>query len=253
MTSRNVGFFVTCLVDLYRPTVGFAAIELLTRAGCTVSVPEAQTCCGQPAYNAGDQKNAKAIAQQVIKAFESFDFVVAPSGSCAGMLKHHYTELFKEDPAWLPKAEALAGRTFELVSFLTDVCGLSKVDGKLPAKVAYHDSCAANREMQVHSQPRRLLSSLDGLELVELKNPNGCCGFGGLFSVKYGEISEQIVEGKVGEINEAAPDILVGPDLGCLLSMAGKLKRDGAAIEVRHIAEVLAGRLDTAPIAAPKA
>ncbi|TNE56815.1 MAG: (Fe-S)-binding protein [Alphaproteobacteria bacterium] len=253
MTTRNVGFFVTCLVDLYRPSVGFAAIELLTRAGCVVQVPEAQTCCGQPAYNAGDQKNAKAIAQQVITAFEGFDYVVAPSGSCAGMLKHHYTALFKDDPQWLPRAEALSARTWELTSFLTDVCGLSKVDGKLPAKVAYHDSCAANREMQVHNQPRRLLSSIEGLDLVELKNPNGCCGFGGLFSVKYGEISEQIVESKIGEVNEAAPDILVGPDLGCLLSMAGKLKRDGATIEVRHIAEVLAGKLDTPPIAAPKA
>ncbi|TNE37058.1 MAG: (Fe-S)-binding protein [Alphaproteobacteria bacterium] len=252
MTTRNVGFFVTCLVDLYRPSVGFAAIELLTRAGCAVHVPEAQTCCGQPAYNAGDPGNAKAIAQQVITAFEGFDYVVAPSGSCAGMLKHHYKELFKDDTQWLPRAEALSARTWELTSFLTDVCGVSKVEGTLPAKVAYHDSCAANREMQVHTQPRRLLSSIEGLELVELKNPNSCCGFGGLFSVKYGEISEQIVESKIGEVNEAAPDILVGPDLGCLLSMAGKLKRDGAAIEVRHIAEVLAGKLDTAPLAAPR-
>lgn len=250
-SPRNVGFFVTCLVDLYRPSVGFASIDLLTRAGCHVTVPQSQTCCGQPAYNAGDQKNAIAIASNVINAFEGFDYVVAPSGSCAGMLKHHYKELFKNDAVMKERAEDLSSRTFELVSFLTDICGVKEVKATHSAKVAYHDSCASNREMQVMSQPRLLLSSVKGVELTELSDPNGCCGFGGLFSVKYGDISEKIVDRKVTEVKSAEPDILVGADLGCLLSMAGRLKKEGSAIEVRHVAEVLAGDFKAPPIASP--
>jgi L-lactate dehydrogenase complex protein LldE len=251
--SRNVGFFVTCLVDLYRPSVGFASIDLLSRAGCTVTVPESQTCCGQPAYNAGDLNNAKEIAKNVIETFEKFDYVVAPSGSCAGMLKHHYTELFKDDKTWAPKARNLSDRTFELVSFLTDTCGLTGVEEKRKVKVAYHDSCASNREMQVLSQPRLLLTSIDGLELKELTDREACCGFGGLFSVKYGDVSEKIVGRKVDDIVATEAELLLGADLGCLLSMAGRLKRQGSPIEVRHVAELLAGNMDTPAIAEPAA
>jgi L-lactate dehydrogenase complex protein LldE len=250
--SRNVGFFVTCLVDLYRPSVGFASIDLLSRAGCTVTVPESQTCCGQPAYNAGDLSNAREIAKNVIETFKDFEYVVAPSGSCAGMLKHHYTELFKDDTDWAPKAQNLSDRTFELVSFLTDICGLTDVEDKRAVKVAYHDSCASNREMQVLSQPRMLLSSIEGLELKELTDREACCGFGGLFSVKYGEVSEKIVSRKVDDILDTEAELLVGADLGCLLSMAGRLKRQGSSIEVRHVAELLAGDMDTPAIAEPE-
>jgi L-lactate dehydrogenase complex protein LldE len=239
----RVGLFVTCLVDLFRPSVGFAAAKLLAEAGCEVDVPTAQTCCGQPAYNSGDKTTAQQLARQTIAAFETHDYVVAPSGSCAGMLKLHYPELLKSDPAWKPRALAFAAKVHELVSFLVGVRGVAAVDARLEARATYHDSCSGLRELGIREQPRQLLRSVKGLELVELTDADVCCGFGGTFSVKYPDISNAIVERKAEHIAATGADLLLAGDLGCLMNMAGKLSRQGRKIAVRHVAEVLAGEL----------
>ena len=246
--APRVALFVTCLVDLFRPNIGFSAVDLLERAGCTVAVPAAQTCCGQPAYNSGDRADAKAIAQQVIAAFEGHDYIVAPSGSCAAMLKKHYPALMAGDAAWESRAEAFSVQVFELVSFLTDVMGVRDVDAAFDGTVTYHDSCSGLRELGVARQPRSLLDSVEGLHRTEMKDPDVCCGFGGTFCVKYSDISNSIVSKKTDTIAETGADLLLAGDLGCLMNMAGKLKREGRATAVRHVAEVLAGRLDVPPI-----
>jgi L-lactate dehydrogenase complex protein LldE len=250
-SNPQVGLFVTCLVDLFRPSVGFAAVKLLEDAGCRVEVPVAQTCCGQPAYNAGDRAHTADIARQVIATFEPFDYVVAPSGSCAGMLIKHYPDLFADDPKWQSRALAFAQKTFELVSFLTDVMKVSALQGRFARSVTYHDSCAGLRELGIQEQPRKLLRSLDDLHLTELADADVCCGFGGTFCVKYPDISNAIVEKKAAAITGSTADVLLAGDLGCLMNMAGKLKRQNARIEVRHVAEVLAGMTDDPAIGEP--
>jgi L-lactate dehydrogenase complex protein LldE len=246
--SPRVGLFVTCLVDLMRPSVGFAAVKLLERAGCRVEVPVGQVCCGQPAYNAGDRAGAAAIARDIVRAFEGFDYVVAPSGSCAGMIKLHYAALLGEDNEYGPRAAALAGRTYELTQFLVDVRGPAEQGERWPAKTTYHDSCSCLRELGVKDQPRRLLAGVEGLALLELPEAEACCGFGGAFAVKYPQISDHIVAAKAAAIASTGAELLLAADLGCLLNIAGKLRRDGRAIEVRHIAEVLAGMSDSPAI-----
>lgn len=247
-STPNVGLFVTCLVDLFRPSVGFAAVELLEAAGCRVTVPAAQTCCGQPAYNMGDRADAREIARQTVQAFRGFDYVVAPSGSCAAMIKEHYPALFAGEPEMQSQAEALAEKTHELISFLADVLQVEGVDAQYRGTVTYHDSCSGLRELGVKQQPRRLLASVEGLELVELREAEVCCGFGGTFCVKYPEVSNKIVETKAEHIEGSRADLLLAGDLGCLMNMAGKLKRRGAKVEARHVAEVLAGKLDAPAI-----
>ena len=244
----QVALFVTCLVDLMRPSVGFSAVKLLEAAGCDVAVPEAQTCCGQPAYNSGDKADAKAIARQTIKAFEGYDYIVAPSGSCAGMLSKHYPELFEGDDPMSARARDLARRTYELISFMTDVRGMTSVDAEFDGAVTYHDSCSSLREMQVRTQPRKLLQSIDGVEIRELTYNEACCGFGGTFCVKYPDISNKMVGDKCADISETGAGTVLAGDMGCLLNIAGKLKREGSSVEVRHIAEVLAGMTDTPSI-----
>jgi L-lactate dehydrogenase complex protein LldE len=246
----RVGLFITCLVDLVRPSVGFAAVKLIERAGCEVVVPELQTCCGQPAYNSGDRANAAALARQTIAAFDGLDYVVAPSGSCAGMLKAHYPRLLAADPEWGPRARAFAERVHELVAFLTDVRKMRAVESPFRGRVTYHDSCSGLRELAIREQPRRLLASIPGLELVEMADSEVCCGFGGTFAVKYPDISNAMVDKKAANIARTEPDLLLAGDLGCLMNMAGKLRRQGRAIAVRHVAEVLAGELAEPPIAA---
>ena len=242
-TRPRVGLFVTCLVDMMRPSVGFAAVKLLEEAGCTVEVPEAQTCCGQPAYNTGDRETAAALALGVIAAFEPYDYVVAPSGSCGGMIAKHYPLLFDEGTPERRRAEAVAARTHELISFLTDVMGVTAVEAAYEGKVTYHDSCSGLREMQIKAQPRRLLQSVKGLKLVEMGEPEICCGFGGTFCVKYPDISNDMVDKKVADAEATGAGLLLAGDLGCLMNMAGKLKRRGSALQARHVAEVLAGDL----------
>jgi len=247
----HVALFVTCLVDLWRPSVGFAAVKLLEDAGCRVSVPTAQTCCAQPAYNSGDRKDAVAIAGNVIAAFEGFDYVVAPSGSCAGMIKCHYPGLFADDPDMKARAEELAARTWELISFLTDVMKLDRVAARFEGAVTYHDGCSGLREMGIKQQPRKLLRSVAGLELKELPDAEICCGFGGTFCVKYPGISNAMVEDKVSEIEATGAGTVLAGDLGCLLNIAGKLQRNDSPARARHIAEVLAGMAEGPAIGEP--
>jgi L-lactate dehydrogenase complex protein LldE len=244
----RVGLFVTCLVDLIRPSVGFAAVKLIEQAGCRVEVPAAQTCCGQPAYNSGDRADARDLAKQTIAAFEGFDYVVAPSGSCAGMLKSHYPALLADDADWGPRALAFSERVHELVSFLVDVRAMATVDATFDGRVTYHDSCSGLRELGVKQQPRELLRTVKGLELVEMADNEVCCGFGGTFALKFSDISNAMVEKKSRNVAAATPAMLLAGDLGCLMNMAGKMKREGRAIAVRHVAEVLAGELADPPI-----
>lgn len=244
----QVGLFVTCLVDLFRPSVAFAAIKLLEAAGARVSVPKQQTCCGQPAYNSGDRDDAAAIARQVVETFEGFDYVVAPSGSCAGMLKRHYPKLLADDPAFASRAMALAAKTYELTGFLVHELGVTHVDARFARGVTYHDSCSCLRELDTHAAPRLLLASVAGLSLQEIPESEVCCGFGGAFSVKYPAIANAIVDSKARNIAETGASCVLAADLGCLMHIAGKLARDGSDIEVRHIAEVLAGMTGTPAI-----
>ncbi len=244
----RVGLFVTCLVDLFRPNIGFAAVKLLEAAGCRVDVPGAQTCCGQPAYNSGDAQNARAIARQVIEAFEGYDYVVAPSGSCTGMIKEHYPALFDTDAHWCGRARRLADRCYELVSFLVDVLGFEDVDARYAGTVTYHDTCSGLRELGVREQPRKLLARVRDLSLAELEDSHVCCGFGGTFCVKYPEISGRMVSDKVANVKASRAQTLLGGDLGCLLNIAGRLRREGIAVKVYHVAEVLADMTHLAPI-----
>lgn len=243
-SKPSVGLFVTCLVDLMRPSVGFAAVKLIQDSGCDVSVPEAQTCCGQPAHNSGDKSDTRSLAALTIRAFDGYDYVVAPSGSCAGMLKHHYPELFADDPDMASRASAFADKVHELTSFLVDIRGMKRVDATFDRSVTYHDSCAGLRELGVKEQPRALLGSIDGLQLTEMEDSEICCGFGGTFCIKYPDVSNAIVEKKTAHIADAKSDCLLAGDMGCLMNMAGKLAREGRKIEVRHVAEVLAGMTD---------
>jgi len=252
--TPRVALFVTCLVDLHRPTVGFAAIKLLEDAGCQVEVPRGQTCCGQPAYNSGDRATARDIARGVLQAFEGYDYVVVPSGSCGGMIRHHLPHLFDDDPNLRARADALAARTWELVAFLADVRGVRSTGASYPGVATYHDACSGLRELGLKSQPRALLAGVAGLELREMADPEVCCGFGGTFCVKYPDISTRMVQEKARDITATGADTLLAGDLGCLLNMAGRLSREGSAVRVRHVAEVLAGMTgDVPPIGVPRA
>ncbi len=239
----RVGLFVTCLVDLQRPSVGFAAVKLLELAGCSVEVPSSQTCCGQPAYNNGDYATTAALARQTIAALEHCDYVVAPSGSCAGTLKHHYPSLLADDPDWSARAASFADKVHELMGFLVDVRGLDPqaLDSSFVGTATYHDSCAGLREMGIKEQPRALLRGVEGLELAEMEDTEVCCGFGGTFCVKYPEISARLGSDKLRHAEETGADVLLGGDLGCLLNLAGRARRQGIPLRVFHTAEVLAG------------
>jgi len=247
----RVGLFVTCLVDVMRPSVGFAAIRLLEAAGCEVVVPKAQTCCGQPAYNSGEMQWARAIALKTIAAFDGYDYVVAPSGSCAAMLKLHYPRLMAGDDEAERLARAFAERVHELVSFLVDVRGMSTVPGSFQGRVTYHDGCSGLRELKIKQQPRRLLAAMPGVELIEMPGTEACCGFGGLFSVKFPDISNAMVSAKTKSSEATGAELMLSGELGCLLNVAGKLSRQGSRLACRHVAEVLAGEMDAPPLARP--
>jgi L-lactate dehydrogenase complex protein LldE len=247
MTAPRVGLFITCLADSFRPQIGFAAAKLLEQAGCEVSVPS-QSCCGQPAYNGGDAKDAVALARNVVATFERFDHVVAPSGSCAGMIKVHYPRLLAEDSAWAARAAALAEKSFELFSFLVNVRGMTAVRARCRGAAAYHDSCSSFRELGVASEPRTLLASVQDLSVRDIPDTEVCCGFGGFFSLKYPEISARMADDKLAHAGSTGADMLIGGDLGCLLHLAGRQSRTGGTMQVRHAAEVLAGMSEEPPI-----
>jgi L-lactate dehydrogenase complex protein LldE len=238
--TMRVGLLVTCLVDLVRPRIGIAAVKLLEEAGCEVVVPRAQTCCGQPGWNSGDRASARALAQKLIGEFEDCEYVVAPSGSCAGMVKLHFAELFPGEGAWLERAERLAKKTYELTDFLVTIAGIARVPGGYSGTITYHDSCSGLRELGVKSQPRALLEKMPGIELKEMKDAETCCGFGGTFSVKFGEISAAMAQTKCDRVRESGAGAVVLGDLGCILNIEGKLRRMGdEQTLVLHVAEVL--------------
>jgi L-lactate dehydrogenase complex protein LldE len=240
----KVGLFVTCLVDLVRPNIGFAALKLLEDAGCEVVVPASQTCCGQPGYNSGDRETAKIMALKVLAEFRDCDYVVAPSGSCSGQVKVHCVEdLFRDGPGHAEFA-ALAAKWFELSDFLVNVLKVDRVPGRFAGTVTYHDSCAGLRELGVKMQPRYLLQ-MAGAGIAEMAECEKCCGFGGTFSVKLGEISTRMAENKCANIRASGATAIVGGDLGCLLNIEGRLRRTGdVSTRVLHFAEVIAGKAD---------
>lgn len=238
----RVALFVTCLVDLMRPSIGFATARLLEEAGCELVVPDTQTCCGQPAYSAGDRSAAKQLAKKVIGEFAGFDYVVAPSGSCAEHIRNAYPLLLADEADWLPRAQELSARTFELTDFLVNVLRVDSVPGRFAGSVTYHDSCSGLRGLGIREQPRALLAKVPGLELREMAGADECCGFGGAFSVKFGELSAAIAARKSGNVRASGADAVVGGDLGCLLNIEGRLRREGdLETRVLHVAEVLAG------------
>jgi L-lactate dehydrogenase complex protein LldE len=239
----RVGLFVTCLVDLMRPSIGFAAVTLLEAGGAEVFVPTGQTCCGQPGYNSGDRQGASTLARKVIAEFEACDYLVAPSGSCSGMIKTHYPDLFRDDPAMLARCRALGAKTYELTDFLVSVLKMERVPGRFAGRMTYHDSCAGLREMGVKQQPRKLLATVPGVQLTEMTDCETCCGFGGTFSIKFGDISSRMADNKCTNIEASGADTVVVGDLGCILNIEGRLRRRGdGTTRVLHVAEVLAGQ-----------
>jgi L-lactate dehydrogenase complex protein LldE len=242
-TKPQAALFVTCLVDLMRPQVGFASAALIEAAGFEVVAPKWQTCCGQPNYNSGDRRAARSMAERTIAVLEPYSHVVVPSGSCAGMIKVHYPSLFDKADALFGKARALADRTEELTVFLARH-GYTPSVPLQATRVAYHDSCSGLRELGIHDQPRSLLRKQPGLKLLELSEPEVCCGFGGTFCVKYPDVSGRMVENKTADIAATGADTVAMGDVGCLLNIEGKLRREGRDIRACHVAELLAGTLE---------
>ncbi|MBO8164178.1 MAG: (Fe-S)-binding protein [Brevibacillus sp.] len=236
----QVSLFITCLADVFFPEVGKSVVAVLEEHGVEVDFPLAQTCCGQPAYNSGYHREAREAARQMIKAFAHSRYVVAPSGSCAAMIRHYYPSLMRDEPEWHQKAVKLAEKTYEFSEFLVNVLGVSEVRACFPATAAYHQSCHMSRGLGVKDEPLRLLGSLRDLELRELPYCQDCCGFGGTFASKMSSISEAMVDEKIRNLEETGATLLVGSDMGCLMNIAGRLQRTGKAIETMHVAEVLA-------------
>ena len=238
----KVGFFITCLVDVMRPEIGLSAVKLLESAGCTVEVPMQQTCCGQPGFNSGDTDAGRQMARKFLAEFERFDHVVVPSGSCGGMIRHHYPTLFRDEPDIRNRLQALCDRTWELTSFLHDVLKVDRLPGEFEGDITYHDSCSGLRERGVQAQPRALLALNPKIRLHEMRDARACCGFGGTFSVKYGNVSSAIVDEKIASVQASGARCVVLGDLGCMLNIEGRLRRCGdTTTRVLHVAQVLAG------------
>jgi L-lactate dehydrogenase complex protein LldE len=237
---HQVQLFITCLIDTFVPEVGEAIVHVLNRAGVSVDFPCDQTCCGQPAFNAGLRSQARPLAQHTLKVFEkTTGDIVIPSGSCAAMLRNGYLELFKDDPTWLVRAQKLAGRVYEFTEYLVDVRGLSDLGSRWPGKITYHPSCHLSRMLGVDRQPRLLLSHVHEAEVVELPEQQDCCGFGGVFSVEHPELSAEFLKRKIANLEKTASPTLVVCDTGCLMHIQGGLKREKKSQRVVHIAEVL--------------
>lgn len=237
----KVTLFATCLVDMFQSNVGKATVELLECLGCEIAFPESQTCCGQPSYNSGYVKDTKEVMKRTIDTFVDAEYVVCPSGSCTYMLKE-YPHIFAGDPIWEPKAKKLAEKTYELTQFIVDVLKVEDVGARFNGRVTYHTSCHMTRLLGVKEAPMILLKNVKGLHFTELPGKEQCCGFGGTFSVKMGQISEQMVDEKVRHVEETGAEYLIGADAGCLMNIGGRMERQGKKIKVLHIAEVLNSR-----------
>jgi len=239
---QRVSLFVTCIVDQLFPKIGLAMADVLERAGFAIDFPEGQTCCGQPAFNSGYRAEARTVARHFLDTFESAEAIVVPSGSCTSMVAHHYAELFHKEPETLARVHALGKRMFEFSTFLTEVAGLEDVGARLDEVVTFHDSCHALRELGIRSAPRRLLSKVRGLELREMDPAEECCGFGGTFAVKFGELSGAMARTKLEAIERTGARTVVGLDASCLMQIQGAASRAGLPIRTMHLAEVLASR-----------
>ena len=237
--NKKATLFIQCLVDTIYPEVGEAMVEILRKQGVTLNCPTNQTCCGQPAFNSGYRREARAAARHFIQVFDSAEIIICPSGSCVNMVRHHYPQLFQAEPRWLQRAQALAARTYEFTEYLVDVLGVEDVGARYRGRVTYHDSCHLLRGIGVKEQPRALLRQVEGAEFIEMERSDQCCGFGGSFSVKYADISTAMVSEKVGFIVESGADTVVGCDMGCLMNIQGMLSRMGSAVKVMHIAQIL--------------
>jgi L-lactate dehydrogenase complex protein LldE len=238
----RVSLFVTCIVDQLFPKVGLAMAEVLERAGYRVDFPEAQTCCGQPAFNSGYREEARMVARHFLKVFGDCDYIVVPSGSCTSMITHHYQDIFDENEGVLEEARRLAPRVWEFSRFLLEVAGVEDVGARFPATVTYHDSCHALRELHIKSGPRRLLANVRDLRLLEMDIAEECCGFGGTFSVKFPEVSGGMARTKVESIRRTGAEYVVSIDSSCLMQLQGALSRQGLNVKTVHLAEVLAAR-----------
>lgn len=239
----KVAFFVTCLVDQLYPNVGGSAVKVLRRAGCRVTFDERQTCCGQPAFNTGYRKEARKFAERFIEIFEESDAdaIVSPSGSCTAMVKHFH-ELFPENKTWRRRAENIAAKTHELVSFLVNTLKIEDLGASCSGRITWHDACHGLRDLGLKEEPRRLLRSVKGIEFVEMQNAEVCCGFGGTFSVKYPEISAGILDNKIEAIEKADVSVVSSCDASCLMQIGGRLSRLGSGVKPMHIAEILASQ-----------
>jgi L-lactate dehydrogenase complex protein LldE len=240
--SIRVSMFVTCVVDQLFPDVGIAMADVLEQVGCRIDFPEAQTCCGQPAFNSGYREEARDVATHFLDVFKDAEYIVSPSGSCTSMVKHHYAELFAEDAVRKERARLIASRTHEFSAFLTDVLGVDDVGARYEHKVTYHDSCHALRELKIKEPPRRLLKNVQGLTLEEMDIAEECCGFGGTFSVKFASVSGAMARTKIDSILRTGADTVVSVDSSCLMQLQGALSRAGSTIRTMHLAQVLASR-----------
>ena len=240
--APRVALFVTCVVDQLFPRAGLAMADVLERCGCSVDFPEDQTCCGQPAFNSGWQDVAREVARHFLKTFRSYDYLVAPSGSCVAMVAHHYRELFAGEAVALIEAETLANRVFEFSQFLTNVLKIEDTGSRFSHVVTYHDSCHSLRDLHIREGPRRLLQNVRGLELREMELAEECCGFGGTFSIKFPQVSGAMARTKLGSIEKTGAEFVTATDASCLMQMEGALRRAGSAVRTVHLAEILASR-----------
>lgn len=237
---KPVQLFVTCIVDTLYPETGEAVVRVLQRTGCSVDFPGGQTCCGQPAFNAGMRPQAKQMAENTIRVFENTNGdIVIPSGSCAGMVKHGYKELFADDPEWLPRAVSLSQRTFEFTEYLVDNLGTESLGAEYSDIIAYHSSCHLLRDLGIDGQPQRLLDNVEGAEIVPLPKREECCGFGGLFSIEHPEISKAMLERKIENFKASGASVLVSCDAGCIAHISGGFQRKKIPLSAVHIAEIL--------------
>ena len=237
---KTVTLFIQCLVDTIYPEVAEAMVQVFRRLGISLTCPTDQTCCGQPAFNAGYRRQARVAAEYFIEVFKDSEIIVCPSGSCVNMVRHHYADLFENDSEWLQRAQDIANRTYEFSEYLVDVLGIDKLGAHFEGRVTYHDSCHLLRGIGVREQPRKLLRKVSGVDFIEMRDSDYCCGFGGTFSVKYSDISDAMVTDKVKNIMDTGADVVVGCDMGCLMNIQGKLSRLGSPIKVMHIAQILA-------------